>query len=157
MRLRRAILAIFAGVLAIGIDLEMVEVAETATAAKRSCPTPAAMHARAWPTWQFFGPPTAGTDPPPRAKPPRADTASVLETFNALGYDIERVRKGDVKVPRLVFASLPHDLRGADSPDTRKAVFLAAVLPAVLIVNEKVLAQRQILQSLRICQRQGIP
>ena len=143
---RRTLLACLAGACAIIIDLEFVEVAETATAPKRHCPSAVGIHPAAWPAWHAL-------------KPPRAEksTVDILGTLDSLGYDLERVRKGDGRVPRFLVSNLPQDLRSTDSVDTRKAVFLATLLPAVLLVNEAVLGQRQLLEGLRICKRQNIP
>lgn len=142
---RRTILACLAGACAVIVDLEFVEVAETATAPKRFCPSAAGVHPAAWPAWHTLKPPRTGS------------TLDIAGTPGGLGYDLERVRKGDVRVPRILVSNLPHDLRSADSADTRKAVFLATLLPAVLLVNEVVLGQRQVLEGLRICKRQNIP
>ena len=58
------------------------------------------------------------------------------------GYDLEDVRRGEDVVPRLYVASLPPDLDALESVKERKQLFIKAVLPVVLRVNEDLAADR---------------
>ncbi len=67
--------------------------------------------------------------------------------YAALNYSLASVREGD-PVPRLYLPSLPHNLKGADTPDERKQIFLRVMLPLVLAENEKILVERRRLKKL---------
>jgi Bax protein len=85
---------------------------------------------------------------------PRVASASSLsQMLTAAGYHLERVRAGDADVPSLELLALPSDLKDLDSQDTRKAVFLKAMLPLVLQVNEEIAANRA--RVLDLCDRQA--
>lgn len=103
------------------------------------------------PTWQLF-------EPGPRDGiiHARAGAERVARTFADLGYDLDRVRRGEQTVPRVMLASLPHDLAKLDSIEQRKAMFLATVLPVALYVNEKVLEQRRVLEAMHDCVRRDV-
>jgi hypothetical protein len=76
-------------------------------------------------------------------------TEKLSDMFSDLGYHLDRVRGRDDVVPRVFLASLPRDLKRARSVDTRKRVFLKALLPLVLKVNESILLERGRLLALR--------
>jgi Bax protein len=76
-------------------------------------------------------------------------TEKLSDMFSDLGYHLDRVRGRDDVVPRVFLASLPRDLKRARSVDTRKRVFLKAILPLVLKVNESILLERGRLLALR--------
>ncbi len=80
------------------------------------------------------------------------DTESMTRRFDQMGYRLEGVREGD-DVPHLFLASLPRDLPKVDSVDERKRLFITALLPHILRVNETVLEERARLQ--RLAQRQA--
>ena len=87
---------------------------------------------------------------------PRVDSASSLsQMLTAAGYHLEGVRTGTAEVPRLALLALPGDLKDLDSQDTRKAVFLKAMLPLVLQVNEEIAANRGRVLDLRDRQAAG--
>lgn len=87
---------------------------------------------------------------------PRVDSANSLsQMLTAAGYHLDRVRTGDADVPRLALLALPGDLKDLDSQDTRKAVFLKAMLPLVLQVNEEIAAKRARVLDLRDRQAAG--
>lgn len=84
------------------------------------------------------------------ATPPLAnirDTRSMTRRFEQIGYNLEGVREGQ-DVPRLFLASLPGDLPSVDSVDDRKRLFIKALLPHILRVNESILEDRIRLQRL---------
>ena len=70
-----------------------------------------------------------------------ASVAHLTEMFHRLGYDLATVRS-DLKVPRVFLGSLPPDLSDTMVIQTRKRVFLKAVLPLVLHVNEVIRGDR---------------
>jgi Bax protein len=80
---------------------------------------------------------------------------SVLRSFASLGFDLGEVQSGASKVPRLFLATLPKDLADVAVPEKRKVVFIGTILPLVLRVNEKVLADRQRILGLRDFERKG--
>lgn len=86
--------------------------------------------------------------PPPRAARAPFGYANLIEAFDQLGYELP-LGGGTSGVPRLILASLPHDL--AEVPETaeRKTIFFRAVLPLVLRVNEEILAERRKLLDIR--------
>jgi Bax protein len=69
--------------------------------------------------------------------------------FDALDFDLESVRKGDGAVPRRYLASLPPDLDDLASPGDRKQLFIKALLPLVLKVNEEIESDRGRLERVR--------
>jgi Bax protein len=103
----------------------------------------------------------AGTDPRAPVAGEGADLAKpatvmavgsaekLSDVFADLGYDLDRVRGRQDVVPRVFLVSLPRDLKGVHSVDTRKRVFLRAILPLVLKVNEGILLERGRLLALR--------
>ena len=63
-------------------------------------------------------------------------------------YRIEDVRAAGRPVPRVILTSLPDDLETMDSVDDRKALFVKAMLPLVLMVNEPIERDRARLEGL---------
>lgn len=87
-----------------------------------------------------------GADGEPHA---RLESVEALELyFDAVDYDLDDVRRGDELVPRRYVASLPPDLDSLESSDERKALFIKAVLPVVLRVNEDIVADRERLAAI---------
>ncbi len=85
--------------------------------------------------------------PPPPLRLPLAGFAPVEAPdadalMQGLSYPLEPVRGGTAPAPALLLASLPGDLGQLDAP-RRKALFLRALLPMVLAVNEHLLAKRR--------------
>ena len=62
--------------------------------------------------------------------------------LSTLGYSLRDVRRGWAVVPRLQVANLPPDMANIGSAVQRKRLFIMAVLPLVLQVNEEILADR---------------
>ncbi len=71
------------------------------------------------------------------------------DVFSELGYDIARIGADRPVVPRLFVSPLPHDLKSVASAAERKKLFIQAILPQVLLVNELIGASRQRLLALR--------
>ena len=98
---------------------------------------------------------------PPVAKPgavaqPLQSVSSLLASFRRLGYDLEKVGTGDGRVPPYFVSRMPADLGQVPDVKVRKAVFLQAVLPLILQVNEEILAERRRLLGLRARSRSGL-
>lgn len=72
---------------------------------------------------------------------------AVEALWDALGYRPAEIREG-VPVPRRFLAALPEDMAEVQSPDERKSLFIAALLPLVMRVNELILADRERLLAL---------
>lgn len=70
-------------------------------------------------------------------------------------YDLALVRDGLEFVPRRYVASLPPDLEAIESVDERKQLFIKAVLPMILRVNEELESDRRRLQSLAEAVKRG--
>lgn len=87
--------------------------------------------------------------------PARPAVEFVLRRFASLGFDLDSIRAGASRVPRLFLATLPEDLVDIDAPEKRKAVFIGTLLPLVLRVNENVLADREHVLGLRNLERKG--
>jgi Bax protein len=71
-----------------------------------------------------------------------ASVAHLTEMFHQLGYDLATVRS-ERQVPRVFLGSLPTDLGNMQVVEKRKRVFLRAVLPLVLHVNEVIRGDRK--------------
>jgi Bax protein len=84
------------------------------------------------------------------------DSDAVLRHFDAIGYDYEAVREDQQPVPRVYLAKMPSDLSDIDELNTRKRLFLAAMLPAVLQVNEELREVRRRLVAIDACEHSGL-
>lgn len=73
----------------------------------------------------------------------RTDARTLLSMFKDKDYRVEAVRDGLAFVPRVVLADLPADMAGMDSIDDRKALFVKALLPLILMVNEDIQRDRE--------------
>ena len=67
---------------------------------------------------------------------------AVEALWDALGYRPAEVR-GGAPVPRRFLIGLPEDMNEIDSPEERKRLFIATLLPLVMRVNELILADRE--------------
>lgn len=74
--------------------------------------------------------------------------ASLPQVFAANGFDLPAVADRNAPVPRLYFASLPVDLAALPDENARKAIFLQAALPLILLVNDSILTDRDRLRRL---------
>ena len=77
----------------------------------------------------------------------------VLRHFDEIGYDFEDVRSTAQPVPRVYLAKMPTDLDELDEIKTRKQLFLAALLPAILQVNEEIREARRRLVAISSCRQ----
>ena len=77
------------------------------------------------------------------------DVAQMRDVFAALDYDTARTGEDSFSVPRLFVSPLPADLKSVRSAAARKKLFVQALLPQVLLINELVLASRQKLLTLK--------
>lgn len=87
---------------------------------------------------------------------PLHSAGSLLASFRRLGYDLEKVGSGDGRVPPYFLSRMPADLGQVPDVKVRKAVFLRAVLPLILQVNEEILAERRRLDGFRARLRSGL-
>ncbi len=71
------------------------------------------------------------------------------DSFTGIGYDLDSVVAGDVRVPRVFLGSIPPDMAEIAPVEVRKSVFFKSVLPLILQVNEEILSDRRRLWSLR--------
>ncbi len=76
------------------------------------------------------------------------DVDRLRRVFAELGYDVARIGADGLAVPRLFVSPLPEDLKSVRSAAERKKLFVQAILPQVLLVNDLVLASRQRLLAL---------
>jgi Bax protein len=82
----------------------------------------------------------------------QAETKSALRlqaAFDRIGFDLDSVAQGYMSVPGVLLASLPPDLDRLDSMEAHKALFLRALLPVLLHVNDQIGADRQDLLAIR--------
>lgn len=78
--------------------------------------------------------------------PPPAATAE--QAFDRIGFNVRELRQAPQAVPRVLLASLPAELASVTNAGQRKALFLTAMLPLVLQVNEIIRAERERLVAL---------
>jgi Bax protein len=76
-------------------------------------------------------------------------TSKLTDVFHSLGYDFDRIRSGEGRVPRLFLAALPADMVDIRESKVRKSLFFRALLPLVLQANEELLADRRRLWHIR--------
>ncbi|GAB6052516.1 hypothetical protein JCM17960_13360 [Magnetospira thiophila] len=76
-------------------------------------------------------------------------------TFARIGYSLDAVKSGGVGVPRLLLPSIPRDMAKMAETDARKTLFLTSVLPLVLAVNDRVLADRTRVEQIIAMQEEG--
>jgi Bax protein len=77
-----------------------------------------------------------------------ADVADLSRRFVQLGYHLDHIRSGAGEVPRLLLANLPGDMPEIKTIETRKALFIQAILPLILRANEQIAADRELLKML---------
>ena len=78
----------------------------------------------------------------PKPRTSRVSVTAVIASFASFGYDLDQVRAAAKPVPRLYLEALPHDLANVSSAETKKRLFVQAVLPIVLRVNEEITTER---------------
>lgn len=79
---------------------------------------------------------------------PGFTVGTLTKTFSSLNYDLDSLREGTATVPRLFVVSLPADMNRIRVPEKRKWVFLNAVLPLVLKINDEIRATRRRVETL---------
>ncbi len=90
-------------------------------------------------------PPAAGARREGRALP---TVAAVTARFDLAGYDLSAVRNAVAPVPRVYLQALPHGLSELTSVAAKKRLFVQAILPIILKVNEEIAAARWRVQRL---------
>jgi Bax protein len=83
------------------------------------------------------------------------DAVKLQAAFDRIGFDLDAVAQGYISVPRVLLASLPPDLDRLDAMDARRVLFLRALLPVVLHVNDQIGADRQRLLTIRASMSRG--
>ena len=68
--------------------------------------------------------------------------AAMTARFDLAGYDLAAVRDAIAPVPRVYLEALPPDLSALESVAAKKRLFVQAVLPIILKVNEEITAAR---------------
>ena len=93
---------------------------------------------------------TPDTVPPVVLKPSTLGYSAdaVIARFESIGYDLDRVRRAAEPVPRFYLDALPRGLAGMPTVSAKKRLFLQAVLPIVLQVNEEITVARWRLERL---------
>lgn len=84
-----------------------------------------------------------------------ASAESLSAHFEQIDYRLADVREAGYAVPRLYVQSLPSDLADIRSVKMRKRIFIRALLPLVLRVNEEILRERASVQLLLVRVRSG--
>tara|TARA_B100000686_G_scaffold303999_1_gene341281 strand:- start:902 stop:1864 length:963 start_codon:yes stop_codon:yes gene_type:complete len=82
-----------------------------------------------------------------------ASSAQLSDLFTRWDYQLAVVRSGERAVPRLYISALPDDLAQHEPLAARKELFLLAVMPQVLRINEQLLKHRGVLEDLHQRQR----
>lgn len=86
-----------------------------------------------------------------------SNTEQLAQVFQAHDYSLAHARRGQ-PIPALQIDRVPADLGSVKDGNTRKWLFIKALLPIVLEVNERILAERNELIRLRdITARGGEP
>ncbi len=83
------------------------------------------------------------------------DSNAILHHFEQIGYDYEGVQSDLQPVPRVYLAKMPADLSRIEEIRMRKRLFLAAMLPAALQVNEEIREALKRLNAIDACYRSG--
>ena len=76
-------------------------------------------------------------------------SAELRDLFERWRFELAAARQGARDVPRLYITVLPDDLASFEPLRARKELFLMAVLPQILRVNERILRHRAALLELR--------
>ena len=72
--------------------------------------------------------------------------ADVEAVFAQVRYDFIQVRDGRGPVPRILVGAVPEDLGQVAEVRRRKALFLGALLPLVMAVNEQIASERAVIE-----------
>jgi Bax protein len=74
---------------------------------------------------------------------------ALAESFDRMGYHLDRVREQGTPVPRVFLAEMPRDLHAVPEVSLKKTVFFQTMLPLILQENERILADRHRLIRLK--------
>ena len=101
---------------------------------------------------EMLSPITPAVDAPVAAKQIESTNVDGLrDNFSAASFDIDSVRRGGQRVPRVFAATLPRDFKSVSEVDKLKQTFFQMVLPLTLKINEEILADRH---QLRLIEKQ---
>lgn len=70
------------------------------------------------------------------------DDENVIKRFAAYGYNLNEIKNGNDDVPNLFLKNLPRRLTVIKDIDVKKDLFISALLPPILKVNEYILYER---------------
>ncbi len=70
------------------------------------------------------------------------ENEDVMKRFAAYGYDLNEIMLGKADVPNLFLKELPDELVTIKDADMRKELFISALLPPILKVNEFIVYER---------------
>jgi Bax protein len=76
-------------------------------------------------------------------------TDTLDKAFSDMGYDLDQVRSGAQRVPRVFLASMPEDFGKTLEVPRKKALFFKTVLPLILKVNAEILQDRRRIWGLK--------
>ena len=83
----------------------------------------------------------------------RVTVQDLSQFYRRINYELGAVQTGIAPVPRVLMAKMPSDLQDIRDVDSRKAVFIATVLPMALQANEAILQTRQVVTAASKCLR----
>ncbi|WP_207480586.1 glucosaminidase domain-containing protein [Arenibaculum pallidiluteum] len=109
-------------------------------------------------------PPQGGSAAPQRQAPAPPEPAPGIGNVERLAalleshaFSLGGVRDHGKPVPRVFLAALPSDMHGIRSAEDRKELFIGAVLPWILHINEEIQSDRERLKTLAARQGEGKP
>ena len=78
------------------------------------------------------------------------NSADIIDkTFTNMGYDLDQIRFGEERVPRVFLVSMPEDIGKISEVSRKKALFFKTVLPLILKVNSEIDEDRRRLWFLK--------
>lgn len=95
--------------------------------------------------------------PPEVTDADRRSTRNLRKAFDRMGYDLTAIGEGWGDVPRVTLTSLPKDFSRDTAEEVRKDIFIRAMLPLILRVNESIRIERDHLLALRARVKAGEP
>ena len=84
-----------------------------------------------------------------------SSSAQLIDLYERWNYQLAVAQSGELAVPRLYISALPDDLGQHEPLAARKELFLLAVLPQVLRINERLLLHRGVFEDLYKRQRRN--
>ena len=76
------------------------------------------------------------------------DDENVTKRFAAYGYNLSEIKQGNASVPNIYLENLPRELKTMQDADVKKELFISALLPPILKVNEYIIYERNKLQDI---------